>query len=99
MTPGTKTPQRTCVACRARAPKRDLVRIVRTKDGDVFVDTTGRANGRGASVCPRLECFERAAAGGLGASLRSHLSEEDIERLRNDFEAAVAERTASREGR
>jgi predicted RNA-binding protein YlxR (DUF448 family) len=99
MTPGKRTPQRTCVACRATGPKRDFVRIVRTKDGDVFVDLTARANGRGASVCPQTECFERAAGGALGAALRSHLSEEDIERLRRDFEAAIADPAASGQGR
>jgi predicted RNA-binding protein YlxR (DUF448 family) len=92
-----KPPLRTCVGCRGGADKRDLVRVVRTKDGDVFVDPSGRAAGRGAYVCPRTDCFELAAADRLGAALRARLDEEDVERLRHEFEAALE--AASVEGR
>ena len=54
-------PQRTCVACRTVRPKRDLVRIVRTPEGAVMVDETGKRSGRGAYLCRQRDCWERAA--------------------------------------
>lgn len=53
-------PQRTCVACRRVRPKRELVRIVRTPDGAVMVDETGKRSGRGAYLCPKRSCWETA---------------------------------------
>lgn len=53
-------PQRMCVGCRQMKPKRELVRIVRDKDGNVDIDLTGRSNGRGAYVCARTECIDTA---------------------------------------
>ncbi len=94
-----KTPLRTCVRCRTNANKRELVRIVRTKDGDVFVDATGRAAGRGAYVCPAPECFEGAASRGLRTALRTRLTEEDVDRLRSEFETILRDRIASPKGR
>jgi predicted RNA-binding protein YlxR (DUF448 family) len=55
-------PQRTCVACRTSRPKRELVRIVRTPEGAVIVDETGRRSGRGAYLCRRRDCWETALA-------------------------------------
>ena len=100
MTSTSKTPQRTCIGCGAGADKRDLLRIVRTKDGDVFVDRSGRANGRGAYVCTTSECFERAVRNGrLGPALRVRLEEDDAERLRHDFEESLAVEGTSEQGR
>lgn len=56
-------PLRTCVVCREKDAKRDFVRLVRTTDGTVEIDRTGKKNGRGAYLCARLSCWERAAAG------------------------------------
>jgi predicted RNA-binding protein YlxR (DUF448 family) len=53
-------PERTCVACRTPRPKRHLVRVVRTADGGVEVDRTGRKAGRGAYLCPAQECWRLA---------------------------------------
>ena len=97
MTPARKTPLRTCVRCREATDKRTLVRVVRNKDGEVFVDGTGRANGRGAYVCPRPDCFEAAAEGRLAQALRVRLTEEDIDRLRREFEAVLEDRGARTE--
>ena len=55
-----KTPMRMCVACREMRAKKELVRIVRTPEGNVIVDRTGRANGRGAYLCDDMACLERA---------------------------------------
>lgn len=51
-------PQRTCVACRTHDAKRGLVRIVRTPQGTVEVDETGKKNGRGAYLCRTRECWD-----------------------------------------
>lgn len=57
--PPRPTPQRTCIACRQKRDKRRLTRIVRTPDGQVVVDPTGKQNGRGAYVCDQLACWDR----------------------------------------
>lgn len=55
-------PQRTCVACRVVRSKRELVRIVRTPEGAVVVDETGKRSGRGAYLCRQRSCWETAMA-------------------------------------
>ncbi len=55
-----KIPMRMCVGCREMKPKRELVRIVCSKEGAIAVDETGKAPGRGAYVCPIRGCLERA---------------------------------------
>lgn len=97
-----KTPLRTCVACRREADKRELVRFVRDADGEVHVDPTGKASGRGASVCTEPACFEAAVGKRrLGPALRASLTEDDVERLRREFEDALRSdgATPSRSGR
>src|SRR6266481_3709726 len=53
-------PLRTCIACRENKPKRELLRVVRTPDGHVLLDPTGKKAGRGAYLCARLSCWELA---------------------------------------
>src|SRR5216684_4008708 len=53
-------PLRTCVSCKETKPKRELLRIVRTPDGHVVIDATGKKSGRGAYLCARLSCWENA---------------------------------------
>ena len=68
-------PQRMCVVCREKAGKRTLTRVVRLSDGTVVVDPTGKQNGRGAYLCDKSSCWERAASGDvLGQALRATLS-------------------------
>ena len=50
---------RMCVVCRAQSDKKTLLRIVKNKEGQIFVDGSGKANGRGAYVCKSKECFEK----------------------------------------
>lgn len=72
-------PLRTCVACRTKADKRDMVRVVRSPSGEVAPDPSGKAHGRGAYLCPRLECWEAGIKKNrLGHALRleGSLSEE-----------------------
>ncbi len=76
-------PQRTCIGCREEAGKRALVRIVRTPDGRVGVDRTGRANGRGAYIHGEAACWEKALRGAtIERALKISPSGEDVEALR-----------------
>jgi hypothetical protein len=75
-------PQRTCVACRTSRPKRELVRVVRTPEGNVVVDETGKRNGRGAYLCPKRACWETALSRGLlNRALRTNVTEDAMARL------------------
>ena len=55
-----KIPQRKCIACQERDSKKGLMRIVKNKEGEIFLDPTGKANGRGAYVCKSSECLKKA---------------------------------------
>ncbi len=50
---------RMCIVCRDRSDKKELVRVVRNKNGEVFLDKTGKANGRGAYICKSKDCFDK----------------------------------------
>ena len=54
-----KIPLRTCMGCNEKKPKKELVRIVKNKDGEIFMDRTGKADGRGAYICDQIECLEK----------------------------------------
>ena len=72
-----KVPVRMCVACREGKPKKELIRIVKNKEGVVGVDLTGKAQGRGAYLCPAVECLEKAVKSrALQRALECELSEE-----------------------
>ena len=55
-----KVPMRMCVGCREMKDKRVLLRIVRTPEGEILLDSTGKKSGRGAYVCPDPECLKKA---------------------------------------
>ncbi len=75
-------PQRTCVICRQKFDKRRLTRLVRTEEG-VFLDTSGKRDGRGAYLCDNTDCRNRAVSTDiLNKALRTVLSNEDRQRLR-----------------
>ena len=54
-----KIPMRKCVGCNRSKPKKELLRIVKSPDGEISVDTTGKKSGRGAYICTDQECFEK----------------------------------------
>lgn len=82
-----KIPIRTCTGCRQAKNKKDLIRVVRDKEDNVFVDFTGKKNGRGAYICADLECLEKAVKNkGLERTLKiSNISEEVYEQLRKEL--------------
>ena len=55
-----KIPMRQCVGCREMKAKKELVRVVRSPEGEISLDFRGKAPGRGAYVCPQAECLRRA---------------------------------------
>jgi predicted RNA-binding protein YlxR (DUF448 family) len=76
-------PQRTCVACRTVRPRRDLVRVVRTPEGVVVLDETGKLNGRGAYLCRQRSCLEAALAQRqLERALKTSLTAETKSKLK-----------------
>jgi predicted RNA-binding protein YlxR (DUF448 family) len=75
-------PQRTCVACRRTTAKRELVRIVRTAQGTVEIDPTGKTSGRGAYLCRGRQCWQLALKKErLGYALRAKLTPQEKEAL------------------
>ena len=80
---GKHIPQRTCLGCRTTKPKRELTRLVRTAAGGVEFDTTGKARGRGAYLCPDAACAGRALqASTLNRALRVSLNDAALAELR-----------------
>lgn len=82
-----KIPMRTCTGCRQEKTKKELIRVVRDKEGNVFVDSTGKKNGRGAYICPKAECLEKAVKNkGLERTLKISKIEDDIyQQLRKEL--------------
>ncbi len=78
-----RLPQRTCVGCGTIQAKREMIRVVRTPEGAVLADPTGKKAGRGAYLCRRPKCWETALAKGrLERSLKTGISRECAESLR-----------------
>ncbi len=63
MAPSRKVPLRVCAGCMEKQPKKSLVRIVRTPEGEVLLDETGKKSGRGVYICPSGTCLQKARKG------------------------------------
>lgn len=78
-----RLPQRTCIGCNTTKNKIDLLRVVKDKEGNIFLDKTGKANGRGAYVCDCIECLEKAIKSKkLERTFETKIEEEIYEELR-----------------
>ena len=55
-----KIPQRTCIGCNSKKDKKDLIRVVKNKDGEISIDLTGKKDGRGIYLCKSEECLNKA---------------------------------------
>ena len=76
-------PLRTCMGCNEKKPKKELVRIVKSKEGQISLDRTGKAEGRGAYICDSAECLEKVIKSKrLEKVLESPISEEVYNNLR-----------------
>jgi len=84
-------PQRTCISCREKGDKRGLIRIVRAPDHSVAIDPTGKRNGRGAYLCHRRACWDRALTGTkLDQALNTEINDESRQELQK-FAATLGE--------
>ncbi len=82
-----KVPQRQCIGCGEMKNKRDLIRVLKTTDGQITIDATGRKNGRGAYLCPSMDCFKKAVKGkGLERSFKMAIPKEVYESLEKEME-------------
>ncbi len=80
-----KIPQRMCTGCMEMKPKKELIRIVKSKDGEVSVDMTGKKPGRGAYICKSVECLEKAVKQKrLEKNLEIKVDDELYNKLRNE---------------
>ncbi len=87
-------PRRTCVVCRGTTEKRDLIRVVRTPEGQIRVDPTGKANGRGAYLCQNPKCWKIGLGQQniLGRALKVTISDEDVAVLRYYLETELSKK-------
>lgn len=79
-----KIPMRTCLVTREKLPKQELIRVVRTPEGKVIIDETGKSNGRGAYLKKDILVFEKAKKGNfLGRQLEVEIPDEIYEELKS----------------
>jgi len=82
-----KVPLRKCLGCNTQKQKRDMIRVVKNKEGEVQLDVTGRAHGRGAYICPDPECLAKAEKRkALARALETEITPEIYEKLRAEIE-------------
>ena len=90
-----KIPMRMCVGCREMKEKKELIRVVRSPEGDVSLDPTGKKSGRGAYVCRDPDCLKRAIKQRqLERQLDAALSPEAAEALKKEMDALTGEGSA-----
>jgi len=83
-----KIPLRKCVGCQERKEKKELIRVLRTPEGEVVLDATGRANGRGAYLCRSGACLQKAIRNkGLARSLEQEIPENVLEALQREMKS------------
>ena len=87
MNTGKKVPMRKCVGCGEMKNKKEMMRVLKTAENEIVLDTTGRKNGRGAYLCFCKECLQNAAKNrGLERSLKMAIPKEVYESLEREFE-------------
>ena len=81
-----KIPMRKCVGCGEMKEKKELIRALKTPEDEILLDTTGRANGRGAYICNNADCLKKAVRNkGLERSLKSRIPDEVRMRLEKEL--------------
>lgn len=81
-----KTPMRQCTGCREMKSKKEMIRVLKTPEDEIVLDTTGRKNGRGAYVCSSTECLDKAIRNhGIERSLKTSVPEEVYEDLKKEL--------------
>ncbi|MDO5337508.1 MAG: YlxR family protein [Eubacteriales bacterium] len=88
MSTKSKIPMRQCSGCREMKNKKELIRVIRTPEGQILLDATGRKNGRGAYLCKSMECFKKARkAKSFERALKASIPEEIYENLERELQA------------
>ena len=83
-----KIPMRQCLGCREMKPKKELIRVVRSPEGNISLDFKGKASGRGAYVCPNSQCLKKAIkAKALERAFSTQIPPEIYEALEQEMEA------------
>lgn len=81
-----KIPMRQCIGCGEMKSKKELIRIIRTPEGEIVLDKTGRQNGRGAYICDDAECFKKARKNkGLERSFKQSINAEIYDALEKEL--------------
>lgn len=87
-----KIPMRQCVGCGEMKSKKEMMRILKTPEGPIVLDVTGKKNGRGAYLCRSEECLKKARKGkGLERSFKMAIPEEVYDNLEKEFAEIEAE--------
>ena len=81
-----KLPERKCTGCQGRFPKQTLVRVLRTPEGEILIDLTGKRSGRGAYICKNPACLKKARKGRrLESSLECTIPNEIYDRMEEEL--------------
>ena len=86
MSNNKKIPMRKCVGCQEMKSKKEMLRVIRTQEGEFLLDATGKKNGRGAYICPSSECLSKAIRQkGLERSFKQAIPEDVYEMLEREM--------------
>ena len=87
-----KVPLRQCIGCGEMKGKKEMMRVIKTAEGDINLDITGKKNGRGAYLCMQKECLQKARKNkGLERSFKMSIPEEVYQTLEEEFDVGEAE--------
>ena len=82
-----KIPLRQCIGCGEMNSKTEMIRVLKTAEDEIVLDATGRKNGRGAYLCPSMDCFKKAVKNkGLERSFKTAIPKEVYETLEKEME-------------
>ncbi len=82
-----KIPLRQCIGCGEMKSKKEMIRVLKTSEDEIILDATGRKNGRGAYLCPSMDCFKKAVKNkGLERSFKTAIPKEVYETLEKEME-------------
>lgn len=87
-----KIPLRQCIGCGEMKSKKEMMRVLKTADGSIVLDVTGKKNGRGAYLCLQAECLKKARKNkGLERSFKMSIPDDVYESLEKEFETGETE--------
>lgn len=85
-----KIPQRMCIACKVHKDKKELIRVVKSQDGQISLDFTGKKAGRGAYICNDINCINKMVKNKLlNKAFETPINEETYLALQNEFESKM----------